>query len=501
MKEALIDKDRGKLDHKETKRPFVLAAVMLAMFMAAVEATIVSTAMPAIVAEIGGFSKYSWIFSSYLLMNSVTILIYGKLADLFGRKPIFAFGIIIFLIGSVLCGLADSMETLIIYRFIQGIGAGAVMPVATTIVGDIYTVEERAKIQGYLSSVWGFSAIIGPVLGGLFVEYISWKFVFWVNVPLGILSMAGIGLFLNERIDKKKSSIDYAGAMFMLIAISLLMIVLVEGGVRWSWTSWEVAALLAVACCFFILFIFQENRADDPMMPLSLWKNRSILLANVTSLTTGMMLMGISTFLPTFVQGVMGKSAMVAGFTLTTMSIGWPIASTVAGRIYLKAGFRATSILGGIFLLAGSLVFVMLSADDGPVHAMIGSFLLGVGMGLTSTSFIVSIQSAVDWKERGIATATNMFMRNLGNTVGAALLGGILNSKLQTYLEEHSAGKNLNIDSANNLLNPESDLSGPIKEVLESGLSIALHHVYFVVFLLAILSVLFIFFLPKRELK
>lgn len=205
------------------------------------------------------------------------------------------------------------------------------MPVATTIVGDIYTVEERAKIQGYLSSVWGISAIIGPVLGGLFVEYISWKFVFWVNVPLGILSMAGIGLFLNERIDKKKSSIDYAGAMFMLIAISLLMIVLVEGGVRWSWTSWEVAALLAVACCFFILFIFQENRADDPMMPLSLWKNRSILLANVTSLTTGMMLMGISTFLPTFVQGVMGKSAMVAGFTLTTMSIGWPIASTVAG--------------------------------------------------------------------------------------------------------------------------------------------------------------------------
>lgn len=296
MKEALIEKDRGKLDHKETKRPFVLAAVMLAMFMAAVEATIVSTAMPAIVAEIGGFSKYSWIFSSYLLMNSVTILIYGKLADLFGRKPIFAFGIIIFLIGSVLCGLADSMETLIIYRFIQGIGAGAVMPVATTIVGDIYTVEERAKIQGYLSSVWGISAIIGPVLGGLFVEYISWKFVFWVNVPLGILSMAGIGLFLNERIDKKKSSIDYAGAMFMLIAISLLMVVLVEGGVRWSWTSWEVAALLAVACCFFILFIFQENRADDPMMPLSLWKNRSILLANVTSLTTGMMLMGISTF-------------------------------------------------------------------------------------------------------------------------------------------------------------------------------------------------------------
>ncbi|MGD7024777.1 MDR family MFS transporter [Rossellomorea vietnamensis] len=484
---------------KRTKKPFVLAAVMLAMFMGAIEATIVSTAMPAIVGDLGGFSLYSWVFSAYLLMNAVTVLIYGKLSDLFGRKPIITFGIVLFMGGSILCGFAHSMEQLILYRLIQGFGAGAVLPMATTIVGDIYTREERAKIQGYLSSVWGISAVSGPAIGGLLVEYVSWHYVFWINIPLGVLSIAALWLFLHEDVKKEKHKIDYLGALLLTVAISTLMFILVEGGVHIPWDSPAAIALIAAAILFFTGFIFQERRAPEPMMPFSIWKERSIFIANIVSLTTGVMLIGISSFLPAFVQGVMERSPTVAGFTLTTMSIGWPIAATVAGRLLLKIGYYKTSLIGGFSLIIGSIFFVTMGAESGPLWAAAGSFFVGAGMGLTSTSFIVSIQSTVEWKQRGIATAANMFMRNLGSTLGAALLGGILNSSIKQYLENKDNTK-ADIDVVNMLLDEEkrSELSGPLRETLQSALTFSLHWVYIGVFSFALISLLLILFLPKK---
>ena len=497
-----MDETKSK-ELKQTNRPLVLISVMLAMFMGAIEATIVSTAMPAIAADLGGFSLYSWVFSAYLLMNAVTVLIYGKLSDLFGRKPILIFGITIFLIGSILCGFAQSMTMLIVFRLIQGFGAGAVMPIATTIVGDIYTKEERAKIQGYLSSVWGISAIMGPAIGGLLVEYVSWHYVFWINIPLGIFSIIGISKFLHENIEKKKPDIDYKGAILLTISISSLMFVLVEGGTRWKWTSPESIGIFAAALAAFFLFVFQEKKASDPMMPFSIWKKRSILIANLASLTTGIMLIGISSFLPAFVQGVMESSPIVAGFTLTTMSIGWPIASSAAGYLLLKIGFKNTSIIGGTFLILGSIMFASLSPEAGPVWAACASFLVGVGMGLTSTSFIVSIQSTVSWEQRGIATAANMFMRNLGNTVGAALLGGILNSRLLHYFRENAGevSENLTIDSTNSLLNESerNQLSEGVREILQGGLASSLHWVYYAVLLFAVISFFLTVILPKER--
>jgi EmrB/QacA subfamily drug resistance transporter len=485
----------------KTKRPFVLAAIMLAMFMAAIEATIVSTAMPAIAADLGGFSLYSWVFSSYLLMNAVTVLIYGKLSDLFGRKPILTFGIIVFLIGSLLCGMASSIEMLIVFRFIQGFGAGAVMPIASTIVGDMYTKEERAKIQGYLSSVWGISAILGPAIGGLLVQFVSWRFVFWVNIPLGILAIVGLYLFLHEGVEKKKHSIDYAGAGLLFLSVSSFMFVMVEGGVRWAWTSGPVLSLIALSAVTFTLFVFQERRAKDPMMPFDIWQERSILIANTTSMTTGVMLIGISSFLPAFVQGVMERPPIVAGFTLTTMSIGWPIAAMIAGRLLLKIGFRTTSIIGGIALIMGSIIFMTLSPDDGPVWAAFGSFMIGIGMGFSTTAFIVSIQSNVPWQKRGVATASNMFMRTLGSTIGAALLGGILNSRIQEHLRENGAVEQFSLDSTTLLLNEEqrNQLSDSMKVLLQDGLTSALHTVYLVVAGFAVISFLLILLLPKKE--
>jgi EmrB/QacA subfamily drug resistance transporter len=502
----LVQLDKRKVESKDstekkiTKRGFVLASVMLTMFMAAIEATIVATAMPAIVGDLGGFSLYSWVFSAYLLMNSVTVLIYGKLSDLFGRKPIIIMGILIFLFGSILCGTAKTMEMLILFRFIQGFGAGAVMPIATTIVGDIYTKEERSKIQGYLSSVWGISAVMGPALGGILVEYVSWRFVFWINVPLGILAMIGIWLFLHENVEKKKHDIDYPGAILLTVAISSLMIVLVEGGTNWPWTSSQTIGMFGISLLAFILFVLQERRAKEPMMPFAIWNNQSILIANLVSLTTGIILIGLSSFLPTFVQGVMEESPIIAGFTLTTMSIGWPIASTLAGKLLLKIGFRNTSLIGGLFLVCGGSMFATLSPELGPIYAAAGSFFVGIGMGLTSTAFIVSIQSSVNWEQRGIATASNMFMRNLGNTIGAALLGGILNSQIQIYLTKEGKGV-ASVDSVNSLLKHKDreQLTESHKELLQEGLTVSLHTVYYVVLLFAMISLMLIIFLPRKE--
>ncbi|MBO0962638.1 MFS transporter [Neobacillus sp. MM2021_6] len=491
-------KSPGNCSQKKlTKKSLVLASVMLAMFMGAIEATIVSTAMPAIVSDLGGFKLYSWVFSAYLLMNAVTVLIYGKLSDLFGRKPILTVGIILFLIGSILCGFSTSMKTLIIFRCIQGFGAGAVTPIATTIAGDIYTAEERAKIQGYLSSVWGISAITGPAIGGLLVQYVSWHYVFWINIPLGILSLVGLWLFLHENIEKKKHKIDYWGATLLTITISTLMFVLVEGGGKWG--SWQMVSLLILSGAALIAFIFQEGRASEPVMPFAIWKKRSIFIANITSLTTGVMLIGISSFLPTFVQGVMEQTPIVAGFTLTTMSIGWPIASTLSGRLLVTIGYRKTTIIGGVFLIVGSIAFVTMSASSGPVWAAVGSFFIGLGMGLTSTAFIVSIQSTVSWEQRGIATAANMFMRNLGNTIGAALLGGILNIRMNEYF--HKQDPFLTVDDANKLLkaSDRNSLSESIKSILQDGLTFSLHSVYYVVLTFAIVSLILILFIPKKN--
>jgi EmrB/QacA subfamily drug resistance transporter len=500
--QALVHKNsKGIVKSNKTKRPYVLATVMLAMFMAAIEATIVATAMPAIVSELGDFSLYSWVFSSYLLMNAVTVLIYGKLSDLFGRKPVLTIGIIIFLLGSILCGFAASMEWLILARFVQGFGAGAVMPIASTIVGDIYTKEERAKIQGFLSSVWGISAIMGPAIGGLLVEFVSWRFVFWINIPLGILAIIGLYLFLHENIEKRKPQIDYIGAILLTISVTSFMFVLVEGGVRWEWLSMPILLLGALGFVSFCAFVLYERNVEEPMMPFELWSERSILIANLTSLTTGVILIGLSTFLPTFVQGVMEEKPIVAGLTLTTMSIGWPIAAMISGRSILTIGFRTTSILGGISLICGSVIFVLLSGSDSPLFAATGSFLIGVGMGLTTTAFIVSIQSTVAWNKRGVATATNMFMRNVGSTIGAALLGGILNSRLLSYLSSKGVSDEMNLDSTTTLLDntQRSSLSVEAKKLLQEGLEFALHDVYWIVFAFALLSFLLIMFLPRKE--
>ncbi|WP_163539329.1 MDR family MFS transporter [Gracilibacillus sp. YIM 98692] len=484
---------------KHTNRPLVLIALVISMFMAAIEGTIVATAMPNIVADLGGFALYSWVFSGFLLMQAVTTMIYGKLADLFGRKPIFLIGVIIFLIGSILCGLAPTMTLLVLFRLIQGVGAGAIHPIVTTIVGDMYTVKERAKVQGYLASVWGISSVIGPLLGGVIVQFIDWAWIFWMNIPLGIIGLIGVYRYFHEHIDKEKKSIDYLGSSLFFIAISALVIVFVQAGTNWAWTSTETISFLVLFVFSMIGFLVQQKRTKSPMMPLYLWRNKLIVIANIATLLSGMILLGLSSFLPTYVQGVMEQPAIVAGFTLSTISIGWPIAATLAGHLVLKIGFRVTALIGGGALLVGTFLFFLLDAQNGPVYAGISSFIVGIGMGLTSTTFIVSIQSSVNWNMRGIATSLNMFMRIIGSAVGASLLGGILNAQMKQFFRGN--GEDLEVANTDMLLNEGLRQQIPTEtlHIIQEGLNYALHHVYTGLFIIGVLTFAILLLFPKMD--
>ena len=471
---------------RQTHRPLVLAALVVAMFMAAIEATIVATALPSITAKLGGLALYSWVFSAFLLMQAVTIPIYGKLSDLYGRKPVFIAGILIFLVGSALCGMAWSMPALVAFRFIQGIGAGAVQPLATTLIGDLYALEERGRVQGYMAGVWGISAIVGPLAGALIVQHTSWAWVFWVNLPFGVVSIALASLFLHERVEPKKPAIDFAGAGLILVGLVSLMLALTQGG------HWGIAAalsLLAFAAAAMWLFVRQERRAPDPVMHLELWGNHLIALANAATLCSGIAMIGVISFLPAYVQGVLGKSALVAGFTVCAMSVGWPAASVATGHLLLRVGTRRLARIGGSTLFIGSLI-IALAVERGPIVAGLGSFVMGAGLGVLNTTFVVAIQSSVGWSQRGVATASNVLMRILGNALGAAVFGGVLNLALRP---DRVAG---GIDT----LPLREDLPGVLGGgALHSGLSSGLHMVFWAVLLFALIAVAASWLVPDHR--
>src|SRR6195952_2096376 len=306
------------------KRRLVLAACLIATFMAAVESTIVATIIPTIVSDLGGFNLFTWVFTVYLLTQAVTIPVYGRLADIYGRKPVFFVGTAIFLVGTILCGLAWDMPSLVCFRALQGCGAGAIQPSAATILGDIYTPAERGRIQGLVSSVFGVSAVIGPSLGAFLVAHMSWRAVFWVNVPIGIAAIVMIAAFLDESVQHRRHRIDWAGSLLLLLAVGSLMLALVQSGTLGTPT---LAALIAVGTIALIGLFLHERSTAEPMLPLELWRNRVIVVGSLGNFTSGAMMMGVSAFLPTYIQGAMGRGAVAGGLVLGAMSVSWAVAS------------------------------------------------------------------------------------------------------------------------------------------------------------------------------
>ena len=471
-------------------RRMVMTAVMLAIFMVATDAYIVATAMPTIVADLGGFRLFSWAFAAFLLAQAVTIPIYGRLADLYGRKRVFFAGTSIFLCGSLLCGCAWNMGALVLFRAIQGVGAGAIQPIATTIIGDIYAPVERARMQGYVSGMFGVAAVIGPTLGAFVVEHVSWSLVFWVNIPVGIATFVMFGLYLHESREPRRHRIDYLGSALLMVGIGAPMLALVQVG---NAGTASLAALALGGAAALAVLAANERRAAEPMLPLKVWRNRVVAVGCVAGFFNGALMMAVSGFLPTYVQGAMGGDAMASGVVLAASSVAWAFASMAAGRLMIRTSYRLAASVGGVFLVVGSIVLILLAPESSLSWAAAGALLLGVGMGFCNTAFIVSIQASVGWEDRGMATSSAMFMRIVGQSVGAAVFGAILNFGVYSRLPE--AG-----DAVNRLLSTAARQSLGVAEIarLTEAVGSSLHVVYIIAGLIAIVSLALALALPAR---
>jgi EmrB/QacA subfamily drug resistance transporter len=405
-------------------REVIFLAMVLAIFLASVEATIVATAMPTIVADLGGLRLFSWVFGAYFLTQAVGVPIYGRLADQYGRKPMLIAAILIFLTGSILSGFARNMVTLIAFRALQGVGAGGVLPMAQTVVGDLYPGRERAQVQGFLSSIWGVAAIIGPLLGAFLVQHLGWPTIFWINVPFGLACIAIVLRFFHERVRSIAHAIDYPGSFLLAIGVGGLMFVLVMAG--------KLSAAATVALTLFSLgviavLLIHEARAREPILPLELYRHPVIALANGGSFAIGAMLMGVSAFLPTYVQGAMGRTAVVAGTVLGVQSIAWVAGSFIGARLMIRTSYRLTAVTGGISTIVGSAFLATLTPERGTLWASLGCAFIGLGFGFVNGVFIIATQSSVGWEQRGRATASNIFQRQLGQSIGTALFGAVFN--------------------------------------------------------------------------
>ena len=411
-----------------SERGPLLIALMLATGLVAIDATILATSVPSIVGDLGDFSQFPWLFSIYLLAQAVSVPVYAKLADTFGRKPLMLFGIGLFLLGSILCGLAWSMPALIIFRVIQGLGAGAVQPMAVTIAGDVYTVEERAKVQGYIASVWAIASVAGPLLGGLFSEFASWRWIFFVNIPLCLIAGWMIFRRFHEQIEKRKHRIDYAGSAVLTVALSALILAVLEGGQAWAWNSPYSIAAFAFGGALLVVFVFVERRAAEPVLPLWVFSRRLLLTTTLISLGVGAILLGVTSFVPTYLEGgALHISPLVSGLAVAAITLGWPVAASQSGRLYLRIGFKRTVLIGLVIAVAGALMLALTAPNPDLAVVAVSCFVIGLGLGLVATPGLIAAQSSVPWEERGVVTGTNFFARSIGSAVGVAIFGAIAN--------------------------------------------------------------------------
>lgn len=411
-----------------SERGPILIAVMLTTGLVAIDATILATAVPSVVEDLGGFAQFPWLFSIYLLAQAVSVPLYGKFADMIGRKPIMLLGIFLFLVGSVLCGMAWSMVSLIAFRALQGLGAGAVLPMGMTIIGDTYSVAERAKVQGYVAGMWGVASVIGPTLGGVFSDHLTWRWIFFVNIPVGLTAAYMLMRHFHEKVDRRHHRIDVAGAILLAAGGSLLILGLLEGGVEWAWASGTSVAVLASAVVLLIAFVLVERRAAEPILPLWIFRRRVLVGSSAASLVVGVVTMGLTSYVPLFAQGVLGTNAVVAGFVVAAMSFGWPLTSSFAGWFYLRIGFRDTAFAGSVLVLAGSGLLLGVDGHSSVLYLAAACFVIGCGLGFIASPTLVAAQSSVDWQTRGVVTGTNMFARSVGSAVGIAVFGAIANA-------------------------------------------------------------------------
>ncbi|MGC3953286.1 MAG: MFS transporter [Propionicimonas sp.] len=422
-----VSVDRAAVGLRSERGP-VLAALMLSTGLIAIDSTILATAVPSIVRDLGSYQQFPWLFSIYLLAQAVSVPIYSRFADTLGRKPIILLGIGLFLLGSVLCGTADSMTALIVFRLVQGLGAGAVAPMAMTIVGDIYTVAERARVQGYIASVWAISSVVGPALGGLFAQLHAWRWIFFVNVPL----CAVAGWMLVRRYHEQKLArrhrIDYLGAALLTVGLTGLILGMLEGGNAWAWISLPSAACFGLGAVALLVFGLVERRAVEPIVDLRLITRPLILTTTLVSLGIGALMIGVTSFAPAYLEGSLGIAPLLSGLAVAALTLGWPVAAANAGRLYLRIGFRRTALIGLSISTVAAIALAAVASWPNPLVVAAVAFVLGFGVGWSAAPTLIAAQSSVGWGERGAVTGMNSFARSAGSALGVAVFGAISNA-------------------------------------------------------------------------
>ncbi len=479
------------------ERRWVTTTLLVAMMVTAMEQLVVSPAMPTIIAQLKGFDIYPWVISAFLLAATVSTPIYGKLADLFGRKRVLLFGLTLFSLGSILSGTAQSMAQLIVMRTIQGLGAGAVGPIVLTMLGDLFTLKERAQVQGLFSAVWGLSSVGGPLIGGYLTDYLGWRWVFLVCVPFAVAAILMLLFFVREpQIERRVAPIDWAGAALLTAGMSTLLWVVLAGS-RQGITVDAIAVL--AAALLLVLFVFRERNAADPILPMDLMLQSTIAASLVGSFLVGAILFGLDTYIPLYIQGVRGGTATMAGRGLMPLFIAWAISVAVAARAVVHFGFRGGGMVGSSLIVLGNLILVggATFPEWSRTWFIIGLAVCGLGMGPSSLSFILAVQHLVSWGQRGVATGAVTFVRTIGGAIGVGLIGATLGWELEHRLSL-AGGSGIDIASA---LRPETHkfLTSGQLALVQSNLGLTLRDVYLQLMFLAIGCVVCAFWLPDKD--
>lgn len=499
------------LEMSSARRWAVTIGIMTGMFIAALEATVVGTAMPTVIASLGGINHYSWVFSAYIVTSTVTVPVWGKLSDLYGRRLMYQLGIGVFLLGTLLSGLSNSMTQLIVFRAIQGLGAGALVPLGMTIIGDIFTIKERAKMQAYFSGVWGFSSVIGPVIGGFITDQLTWRWVFFINLPIGVIAAVIIGLALKEPKLTRKPTIDYAGAGLLMLAISLLMLGMVEGGKSLqTLLTFESVLLFISGLALLGVFVGVEMRAADPIIPFTLFRNRTVAVSVGAGFLAGIAMFGAISFIPLFAQGALGMTATEAGSLLTPLMLSWVTMSVIGGRLLLKISFRPVTMAGFIIMAVGFVLLSTFGRDSASVWLYVDLALIGAGLGFTMLTLLIAVQQAVERTQLGVATSLNQFSRAIGGAFGVAVMGVALTIGMTTQLNKVAELPNspFSKEQANEFAaNPDAliephartGMSPETLVVLQDAMAAAVHPVFWVGAAVSVLALLVVLFMPSRR--
>lgn len=490
-----------KMTHRQIL--VVFSGLMLGMLLAALDQTIVATALPTIVGDLGGLDHLSWVVTAYLLTSTASAPLYGKVSDLYGRKIVFQFAISLFLVGSILSGLSQSMGQLIAFRALQGLGAGGLIVMALTIIGDVLSPRERGKYQGYIGSVFALASVAGPLLGGWFVDNLTWRWVFYINVPIGLAALVVVAIVLDLPAARSNRSVDYLGAVLLVSSVASLLLVTVWGGNEYEWTSPTIVGLGIAAVALLVAFVIQEGRAEEPILPLRLFQNRVFTLTAVAGLIIGLSLFGAVVFLPLFLQVVTGVSATHSGLLLVPLMAGIVGSSVVSGRLITRTGrYKRYPVAGTAIMCVGLFLLSTMGPGTGVGLVLCYMLIVGTGVGLVMQVLVIAVQNAVERTDLGVATSSSMFFRSLGGSLGTALFGAIVAGRLASELAERlPPGSGLSIADLTGSPASIAALPPAVRDVVVEAFSNSITAAFLVAVPLAVVAFALALLLPELALR